>query len=121
MIHPSSTPAARGRFAHRSEQVFASLLDASDIHWEYEPVEFALAWDDNGTPIRGFRPDFWLPDYSIFVEMTVADQKLITRKNAKVRQMRELYPEVGILVVYQRDFFLLLDHHGIDFDLAKVA
>jgi len=28
----------------------------------------------------------------------------VTKKNAKVRRLRELYPEVQIVVVYQRDF-----------------
>ena len=38
----------------------------------------------------------------------------MTRKNAKVRRLRELYPEVEVMVVYQRDFLALLAHHGLD-------
>ena len=30
----------------------------------------------------------------MFIELTTADQRLVTRKNGKVRRMRELYPEV---------------------------
>ena len=52
----------------------------------------------------GFRPDFYLPGRGVFIELTTADQRLVTRKNRKVRRMRELYPEVPICVVYQRDF-----------------
>ena len=33
---------------------------------------------------------------------------------AKVRQMRALYPEVDVVVVYQRDFVELLARHGLD-------
>jgi hypothetical protein len=94
--------------------MLAFLLDLYEIRWEYEPVEFALYWDDVGSPIGGFRPDFWLPDFSCFVELTTADQRLVTRKNAKVRRMRQLYPEVDITVVYQRDFRELLDRHGLE-------
>ena len=112
--HPSETPAARGRFAHTSERMFAALLDLHGIRWEYEPVEFALRWDDAGAPAGGFRPDFWLPDLGCFVELTTADQRLVTRKNAKVRQMRALYPEVEVVVLYQRDFRQLLEQHGLD-------
>jgi len=112
--HPCRTPAAQVRFAHPSERLFAALLDGAAIRWEYEPVEFALRWAEDGTPASGFRPDFWLPDHHCFVELTTAGQKLVTRKNAKVRRMRELYPEVDVLVVYQRDFLALLEHHGID-------
>lgn len=102
------------RFAHPSEKLFAALLDVHGVRWEYEPVEFALRWNDEGSPVGGFRPDFWLPDHRCFVELTTADQRLVTRKNGKIRRMRELYPEVEVLVVYQRDFRALLDHHGID-------
>ena len=112
--HPSAAPAARVRFAHPSERVFAALLDLHGVRWQYEPVEFALRWDDDGSPSGGFRPDFWLPDLGCFVELTTADQRLVTRKNAKVRKMRDLYPEVEVVVLYQRDFVHLLEHHGLD-------
>ena len=112
--HPSVTPAAQVRFAHPSERLFAALLDLHGIRWEYEPVEFTLRWDEDGNPHGGFRPDFWLPELRCFVELTTADQRLVTRKNAKVRRMRELYPEVQVQVLYQRDFVELLSHHGLD-------
>lgn len=112
--HPSESPAAAVRFAHPSERLFAALLDVHGIRWEYEPVQFALRWADDGTPNAGFRPDFWLPDQGCFVELTTADQRLVTRKNAKVRRLRELYPEVDVVVVYQRDFLELLARHGLD-------
>ncbi len=112
--HPSHAPASAVRFAHPSERLFAALLDIHGIRWEYEPVEFALRWDDGGSPNSGFRPDFWLADQRCFVELTTADQRLVTRKNAKVRRMRELYPEIEVVVVYQRDFRALLERHGLD-------
>ncbi len=119
--HPSCAPAARIRFAHPSERLFAALLDVSGIRWSYEPVEFALRWDDGGSPRSGFRPDFWLPEHQCFVELTTADQRLVTRKNAKVRRLRELYPEVDLVVVYQRDFLSLLERHGHELADADAA
>lgn len=112
--HPAGTPAARVRFAHPSERLFALLLDIYDVRWEYEPVEFAISWAEDGSANAGFRPDFWLPDLQCFVELTTADQRLVTRKNSKVRRMRELYPELEVVVVYQRDFLALLDRNGLD-------
>ena len=111
--HPSELPAARVVFAHPSERLFAALLDCHHVRWEYEPVELPLRWDEGGSPNGGFRPDFWLPDYGCFVELTTADQRLVTRKNAKVRRMRELYPELRVAVVYQRDLTTLLERHGL--------
>jgi len=109
------------RFAHPSERTFAALLDLYGIRWEYEPVEFALRWADDGSPRAGFRPDFWLPDHRCFVELTTADQRLVTKKNAKVRRLRELYPEVDVVVVYQRDFLGLLQRHGLDMAPSSAA
>jgi hypoxanthine phosphoribosyltransferase len=119
--HPASTPAAQLRFAHPSEQLFAALLDLAGERWQYEPVEFPLKWDDNGMPIAGFRPDFYLPERGLFIELTTADQRLVTRKNGKVRRMRELYPEVPIVVVYQRDFMSLLESHGVGVPSSSAA
>jgi hypothetical protein len=119
--HPARVQAARVRFAHPSERVFAILLDIHDVRWEYEPVEFPLRWDEEGAPTAGFRPDFWLPDRGVFVELTTADQRWVTRKNAKVRRMQQLYPEVEVVMVYQRDFSALLAHHRIELDSLGAA
>jgi hypothetical protein len=120
--HPS---ALRGplavKFAHPSERVFAALLDLHDIDWLYEPIEFPLSWGERGAPRSGFRPDFWLPQEGCFIELTTAEQRLVTRKNAKLRRCRELYPEVTIHIVYQRDFNQLLERHGIAPDSLHAA
>ena len=113
MRHPSYTAIPGVRFAHPSERSFALLLDVHEVRWEYEPIELALEWDGGGRPRRGFRPDFWLPDFGLFVELTTADQRLVTRKNAKVRRARALYPELGFLLVYQRELEELFRHHGL--------
>ncbi len=119
--HPSGAPAGQVRFAHPSERLFAALLDLYEVRWEYEPVEFSLRWDAEGSPVSGFRPDFWLPEQGIFIELTTAEQRLVTRKNAKVRRLRELYPEVTVRVVYQRDFLALLEAHGLELTALSAA
>jgi hypothetical protein len=119
--HPSGAPAGLTRFAHPSERQFAALLDLYDISWAYEPVVFPLEWNDSGAVTSAFRPDFWLPDYKCFVELTTAEQRHVTRKNAKLRCMRALYPEVAVTIVYRRDFAALLEHHGLSFDTASAA
>jgi hypothetical protein len=101
------------RFAHESEQRFARILDFYGVVWEYEPVEFALEWDGDGRPTAGFRPDFWLPQPGLFVEVTTLNQRLVTKKNGKVRRMGELYPDVRVTVLYQRDTLALLAKYGL--------
>lgn len=42
------------------------------------------------------------------------NQKLVTKKNRKVRRLRELYPEVRCKVFYQRDYLHLLVKYGLE-------
>lgn len=111
--HPSTSAKPAGRFAHESERVFAQILNLYGHSWSYEPVEFPLEWDDSGTPTRAFRPDFYLLESKVFIELTVLEQRLVTKKNQKIRLFRSLYPEVELLVVYQRDFAALLERHRL--------
>ena len=113
--------AGRTRFAHRSERIVAALLDLYGIAWVYEPTEFPLRWGPDGSVTQGFRPDFWLPGVGTFIEITTAAQRLVTRKNAKVRRFRELYPEISISVLYQRDVVGLLARHGLDLGTPSAA
>ncbi len=100
-------------FAHDSERQFADLLDFYGVRWEYEPVEFVLDWHPDGTTSSAFRPDFFLPDHGCFIELTTLSQKLVTKKNAKVRRMQELYPSVVVKLLYQRDYLALVARHGL--------
>ena len=111
--HPSVVPSIPQPFAHPSEQLFSQLLTLYGFQWIYEPLEFPLDWDEKGVPVRGFRPDFYLPERRLFIELTVLEQRLVTKKNGKVRRFRQLYPEIPLLVVYQRDFHTLLRLHDL--------
>ncbi|HUV57457.1 MAG TPA: hypothetical protein VMV96_01480 [Acidimicrobiales bacterium] len=111
--HPSASTRPQERFAHESERLFAQMLTLYGISWSYEPVEFPLAWNDLGAPVRAFRPDFYLPERRMFIEMTVLEQRLVTKKNQKIRLFRALYPEIELMVVYQRDFIGLLERHRL--------
>ena len=101
------------RFAHESEQRFARILDFYGVDWEYEPVEFVLDWGSDHRPTSAFRPDFWLPSPGLFVEVTTLNQRLVTKKNGKVRRMAELYPDVRVTLLYQRDTLALLAKYGL--------
>jgi hypoxanthine phosphoribosyltransferase len=97
------------------------LLDFYGVVWEYEPVEFTLEWDSDGNPVQGFRPDFYLPAYDLFIEITTLNQRLVTKKNRKVRRLRELHPEVQVKILYQRDYLNLLVKFGLEDPAALAA
>ncbi len=92
------------QFAHPSELVFARLLDFYGIRWQYEPRTFPLRYDDAGNIVEAFSPDFYLPDSNLYVELTTMKQSLVTKKNRKVRRLKELYPDIKIRLLYQKDF-----------------
>jgi hypothetical protein len=102
------------RFAHNSERQFAKLLDFYGIDWEYEPRTFVLERSRDGSPTQAFTPDFYLPGYDLFIEITTMNQKLVTKKNRKVRRLRELSPEVKVKIFYQRDYLNLLVKYGLE-------
>ena len=110
---PVSDKVARTAFAHPSERVAAQILDYYRIAWEYEPTTFPLEWDKQGNVLMSFSPDFYLPESDLYIELTTMSQKLVTKKNRKVRRLKELYPDVSVKILYQRDFRKLLFKYGI--------
>jgi hypothetical protein len=114
---PTHPPLDEIPFAHASERVAAEILDFYRIRWEYEPKTFPLEWDGKGNVIVSFTPDFYLVDFDLFIELTTMSQKLVTKKNRKVRRLRELYPDVNVRIFYQKDFRRLLAR----FDIATTA
>ena len=102
------------RFAHNSERQFAKLLDFYAISWEYEPRTFVREHDTDGHAAQAFSPDFYLPAYDLYIEITTLNQKLVTKKNRKVRRLRERYPEIRCKVFYQRDYLSLVTKYGLE-------
>ncbi len=113
-IHPE-----RKVFGHPSEEVFANLLDFYRIAWDYEPRSFPLQWDKDGRVVEAFTPDFYLPEFDMYVELTTMKQANVTRKNRKIRLLRTIYPHVNIQVFYQKDVQDLVMKYGLPERLAQ--
>jgi cytidylate kinase len=110
----------RSDFSHPSEEIFANLLDFYRIAWEYEPRSFPVQWDKDGKVLESFTPDFYLPEFDLYVELTTMKQPLVTKKNRKVKLLREIYPHINIQVFYQKDFQNLIFKYGLTERLARV-
>jgi len=102
----------RPAFAHASEAEMARILDFYRIRWEYEPHVFPILWNLDGTVVESFSPDFWLPDLDLYLEMTTLRQKLVRKKNRKLRRIRDLYPDIRVKLFYARDFRQLMLKFG---------
>jgi hypothetical protein len=99
-------------FAHASEAEMARILDFYAVRWEYEPHTFPILWNLDGDVVESFAPDFYLPDLDLYLEMTTLKQRLVRKKNRKLRRLRELYPDLRIKLFYARDFRALMLKYG---------
>ncbi len=111
-------PAGRAKlkpvvFGHPSEEMFANLLDFYRIEWQHEPRSFPLQWNQDGNVSEAFTPDFYLPEFDLYVELTTMKQALVTRKNRKIKLLRAVYPHINIQIFYQKDFQELVFKYGL--------
>ena len=90
----------------------ARILDFYAVRWEYEPDTFPILWNLDGDVVESFSPDFYLPDLDLYLEMTTLRQRLVRKKNRKLRRLRELYPAINIKLFYARDFRALMLKYG---------
>jgi hypoxanthine phosphoribosyltransferase len=101
-------------FANDAELECAKILDYYGVPWAYEPRTFVLNEDDEGRVLEAFTPDFYLPEQDLYVEVTVMKQSLVTRKNRKLRKLRERYPDVRVKLFYKRDIERLAQRYRLD-------
>jgi hypothetical protein len=99
-------------FAHASEAEMSRILDFYAVRWEYEPHTFPILWNLEGDVVESFSPDFYLPDLDLYLEMTTLRQKLVRKKNRKLRRVLELYPDLRVKLFYARDFRALMLKFG---------
>jgi hypothetical protein len=109
---PVASPGDATRFAHASEAEMARILDFYAVRWEYEPTTFPILWNLDGDVVESFAPDFYLPELEVFLEMTTLKQRLVRKKNRKLRRLRELYPDIRIKLFYARDFRAMMLKYG---------
>ena len=74
---------------------------------------FELETDEQGRVLEAFAPDFYLPEQDLYLEITVMKQSLVTRKNRKLRKLKERYPDVNIKLFYKRDIERLAQRYGL--------
>jgi hypothetical protein len=102
------------RFANQAELECAKILDFYGVPWDYEPRTFVLERDEEGQVVEAFTPDFYLPEQGLYLEVTVMKQSLVTRKNRKLRKIRQQYPGVKVKLFYKRDVERLAQRYRLE-------
>jgi len=98
-----------------SESFIAELLDEVGIAHEYEPTLFALTLTGRGK--QGFKPDFYLPEYNIYLEVTEGNDIKEAFKRTKIHNVQRVH-SVRVLLV-GRDMIRDLRSGQLDiFDLV---
>jgi hypothetical protein len=102
------------KFVNEAEESFAKLLDVLGIPWAYEPTAFDLETDEEGKITFGFRPDFYLPDRDLYIELTL--RRDLARKNRQLRYMQERFPNVRVVLLGRKDLLALHEPHVVGSD-----
>lgn len=101
------------KFAHVAEEQFAKILNYYDIEWQYEPKMFILRTDEEGVIRKGFTPDFYIPEYDIYVEITVMGKP--QKKRKKITETIMMYPEENIILMDRSDMEGLVEKYDFLF------
>lgn len=117
---PPADPPTPPQFSHPAEAAFARILDFYNLQWSYEPRTFPLEWDAQGNVITAFTPDFYLPEQDLYIELTTLRPQLSTKKNRKLRRMKELYPEINIRLFKRREMRDLMVKYGLYEQAAEI-
>ncbi|HET9662053.1 MAG TPA: phosphoribosyltransferase family protein [Thermomicrobiales bacterium] len=112
-------PVSQHDFAHPAEKDLARILSFYRIRWVYEPTTFHLQFREDGRPAEQITPDFYLPDHDLYIELTTMRQRLVTRKNRKIRRLRESFPSVHIKLLYRRDYDRLIGSYPAPDHIAE--
>ena len=107
-------------FIHPIEQAFARILDFYGVEWEYEPRTFPLEYDQDGNVIEAFKPDFYLPQQNLYVELTTLRPKLTVRKNRKLKRVKELYPDINIKLFKRRELRNMMLRFGMAEEAERI-
>lgn len=97
------------KFAHESERFISEILSHHDIKWEYEPKTLVLIKDEEGVVRRAFTPDFYLPEFDTYVEVTV--MKKPNKKRKKIEMALKTFPTVNIILLCRDDIKELIEEY----------
>jgi len=101
------------KFAHVAEEQFAKILNYYEIEWQYEPKMFVLRVDEEGVVRKGFTPDFYIPEYDLYVEITVMGKP--QKKRKKINETTSLYPDINVILMNRTDMERLVDNYAFLF------
>jgi hypothetical protein len=100
------------RLATPTEAVVAAALDRVRVTWSYEPTRFVISYNADGTEHEACSPDFFLPAYGLFLEISDGSPRRLNRKRAKLKRLHASHPEVRVELLGSREIAALERNPG---------
>ena len=94
-----------------ADRALARMAEGGSFDADCLPLRRA---PDDGQPLEAFTPDFYLPAFDLYIELTTLRQQLVTHKNRKVRLLEQRYPDVRVKILYKRDYAVLVARFGME-------
>lgn len=128
-IEAKPTNYKRHQFRSRLEARWAVVFDLLKIKWQYEPAMFDLGFATlNGkqTYLGGYLPDFYLPDYEIWIEVKPLIPHQDSIEMAKVRRLVKhicigasgfifaALPQIALVYGDHKSIFPITKHSSFD-------
>jgi len=63
--------------------------------------------------MEAFTPDFYLPEFDLYVELTTMSRRWSRKRIGRSNFWRAIYPHINIQVFYQKDFQDLVFKYGL--------
>jgi hypothetical protein len=95
------------KLATPTEDVVAAALDRARVTWSYEPTRFVTSYNPDGTEHEACSPDFFLPAYGLFLEISDGSPRRLNRKRAKLNRLRGAHPDVRVELLGGREIAAL--------------
>lgn len=92
------------RFTSSAHGRFARALSQNGIAWLYKPRTFSIDWDAEGNLRDSITPDFYLPDYQQYLELTTPGEHCIAVTAKRLRMLRRLHHELDLRLIVGENY-----------------
>jgi hypothetical protein len=91
-------PHGKAHFVTESEQRVARYLQAAHLEYEYEQREFLVSRADGSHEAMRFRPDFYIPEYNTYLEVTSGESAQSRALARRRRKAAEVHAKYGVTI-----------------------
>src|SRR5262249_56434914 len=92
------------RFISSAHGRFAQALSQNGIAWQYKPRTFSIDWDAEGNLQDSITPDFYLPEYRQYLELTAPEEHCIATTARRLCMLKRAHPELDLRLIVGENY-----------------